>query len=781
MEELQEAIGSESDGSEEGPNYQFIDRGAESVSDSELEREEAKIEAQRRDGYLFYGNLNREYDSLDSADEARRMESIQRSDDEYRVMDRSDYSSDDGFVVADDESISGDQPYDSSVSSSSSDEEEKSIHGHSDDDSQQSELLSTFRKVMGPRRRRRLKKQGQRVGSSTTDVVDLVDDEDSTSLLNSLSLPSVSQQPLDSDSDDVIIHDSDSGNEAEQQTKRPKKEKEKKKEKSKVKYTETEEEEEEGGSGLKKYTETTKFGTYQVIRADYRFPEHFFGDEVPRIELEREAIIYINFILDQAGMEQIELPELPTRAAFLDEKPELLRDTMRRLAKQGLYRADRMRKTRPQKDVESELMQEVKRQLDPHYSLLHFKFERYYEPDPSSQVLTSEDSLWADEEREVIYAPSLTIPERTEGLAHFEYNQKLLDSHLWLDIPIVMTPPGTYYSTEKMPGFVTMPVDFDVVEMKAYLDETLPTIRMDRRRIRNRIHTVRYLQGQLRDNLELADVQVELWYEQAVEPLYQLMINYDKLSDCFVEGYIFIISSRFEEMEVDVRNMTLRLPPDFSGAAVVSLLTLHRKEMAKKHFLSVKTGRHNERIVKALVLLRDILKVKRVLIGHQLAPHHLGQFLAILNLKLHAETISQLPFEDVTIVVTVTRWKIDRKRKRLYLPCQFDRDQLFDFFSRSAKGRGGGAPPPPPPTEGVSGGGREGEEEGEEDGGLGRSEEEGVEVEAKTTVKGEGKEREGEGEREEGVGKGEGGEGEGGEEGKAGMAAAAATSHRLEL
>lgn len=55
------------------------------MDDDELEEEEAKIEAERRDGYLFYGNLNRELD-VDSEVESRLREEIEHSDDESILL-----------------------------------------------------------------------------------------------------------------------------------------------------------------------------------------------------------------------------------------------------------------------------------------------------------------------------------------------------------------------------------------------------------------------------------------------------------------------------------------------------------------------------------------------------------------------------------------------------------------------------------------------------------------------------------------------------------------------
>lgn len=39
----------------------------------------------------------------------------------------------------------------------------------------------------------------------------------------------------------------------------------------------------------------------KIVRSDYRFPVHFFNKDVPTTELEEEAVIYMNKLLEQAG------------------------------------------------------------------------------------------------------------------------------------------------------------------------------------------------------------------------------------------------------------------------------------------------------------------------------------------------------------------------------------------------------------------------------------------------------------------------------------------------
>lgn len=126
---------------------------------------------------------------------------------------------------------------------------------------------------------------------------------------------------------------------------------------------------------------------------------------------------------------------------------------------------------RPRGEIEDDLVREMKNQLDPDFSLKHWKFERDYVPDPHGDKLRKEDSMWMDGERIVHYHPSLSIPERTEALAALDDNLVHLEEGLWLDLPILFTPPGVYLAPSELKGFVTIPIDFKVIELKTYLDE----------------------------------------------------------------------------------------------------------------------------------------------------------------------------------------------------------------------------------------------------------------------------------------------------------------------
>lgn len=123
------------------------------------------------------------------------------------------------------------------------------------------------------------------------------------------------------------------------------------------------------------------------------------------------------------------------------------------------------------------MTREMKNHLDPDFSVRHWKFERDHRPDTTTDLLRAEDSMWIDGQRIIHYHPSLSIPQRTDALAALDANvPHLLDGPLWHDLPILFTPPGQYYRPSQLKGFLTIPIDFSLLELKTYLDEYHPSL-----------------------------------------------------------------------------------------------------------------------------------------------------------------------------------------------------------------------------------------------------------------------------------------------------------------
>jgi len=76
--------------------------------------------------------------------------------------------------------------------------------------------------------------------------------------------------------------------------------------------------------------------------------------------------------------------------------------------------------------------------------------------------------------------------------------------------------------------------------------------------------------------------------------------------------------------------------------------------------------------------LRDRLECKDVIIGHKLMDSKFLQFVAAVNLRRNVDALRRFELGEITIVLT-TRFKIDQKRMRLYVPWTFTEEQ-FDKF-----------------------------------------------------------------------------------------------------
>lgn len=91
-----------------------------------------------------------------------------------------------------------------------------------------------------------------------------------------------------------------------------------------------------------------------------------------------------------------------------------------------------------------------------------------------------------------------------------------------------------YYDPKELVGFVTIPLNFTIESLNAYLDKynapldslfsscrNLPQIRADRRKLRNQIYTARFFQAQVAEGLQ-ARVSIRANLTASLRPLQQI-------------------------------------------------------------------------------------------------------------------------------------------------------------------------------------------------------------------------------------------------------------------
>lgn len=412
----------------------------------------------------------------------------------------------------------------------------------------------------------------------------------------------------------------------------------------------------------------------QTVRADYRFPPHFFTQDVETAELEQEAVFYINSLLSQAGISAVGIEDIKTRRVD-KEVPDDQAEENQPKKKKSLH--DRLGPA--EKDP---LRKAMIKQLDPEFNMMLWK-ARFAEDTIKSvgDVLLPEDSPWMEMETQIFYAPSLTSTQRGEVLRDLRHNYDTLRHDLWSDIPIMFTNNNTYLRPDQLPGFLTIPHNFDLQELSDYIDVSLPEIRNQRRAIREQIITIRYYQQQLATAFRLGEIKFTGGSRtQVVEALIRMSHMADELEPFHLQSLTLDLSTKFTKFEFHPDRNLIEIPLPFDEHGFTSFLSKTEDDLRIHFKESTFTLVHQQRLAKISKSMAVHLGVKQVLISHSLSQSQFLQFVGMFNLKRHIEIFKKLGLEGVVLVIG-TRFELDRKHKRITVPFEFSNQELVNFLS----------------------------------------------------------------------------------------------------
>lgn len=254
------------------------------------------------------------------------------------------------------------------------------------------------------------------------------------------------------------------------------------------------------------------------VAASYYVPEHYYREPFSRELLERDIRMFLNDLLKQAGLPQMAINDVaedesnPAVEAQFDDDGDF----------HPKYR------TSPYRDAQA-LRKEFKSVLaafmDRHYPEAQIAIDKLgpdwglfvgIKPEAGIAARVTQLHHSSDRERKQLhYAPDLDGEERATGL--------LLVEELWAngsipaDIPIYITrEPNVFLLPSVLPGFLSIPLEFENEDLRAYLSENLKSIMITRYNMRGQIQENEYLVKQLTQALALGVVDLRASLENSL-------------------------------------------------------------------------------------------------------------------------------------------------------------------------------------------------------------------------------------------------------------------------
>lgn len=75
------------------------------------------------------------------------------------------------------------------------------------------------------------------------------------------------------------------------------------------------------------------------------------------------------------------------------------------------------------------------------------------------------------------------------------------------------------------------------------------------------------------------------------------------------------------------------------------------------------------------------LGAKKIFIGHRISQSKFLQFVGLFNLRRNSGLLKKLKLTDISVVIC-SKWKVDTKNKRLYIPWDFSEKEIVTYLSK---------------------------------------------------------------------------------------------------
>lgn len=255
---------------------------------------------------------------------------------------------------------------------------------------------------------------------------------------------------------------------------------------------------------------------YPSISSSLTLPESYFTTPFSRDFLERDVRIFLNDLLKQAGLPTMAVSDEDmnfARARFSADSQEI----SEQFENDGTYKP--RSSSNPYRDAQA-LRKEFKHILgaflDRHFPDAQMAIDKLG-PDWEMQVGHKPEAYIAmgvadlhhstDRERKQIhYEPSLDGEERAHGL--------LLVEELWSsglipnDIPVFITrDANSFLKPDALPGFISVPLEFENAVFQQYLKDNLRTIMIARYNLRGQLLETESLMRQFAKTLKLTRIE----------------------------------------------------------------------------------------------------------------------------------------------------------------------------------------------------------------------------------------------------------------------------------
>eukprot|EP01126_Amoeba_proteus_P025849 TRINITY_DN2569_c0_g1_i1.p1 TRINITY_DN2569_c0_g1~~TRINITY_DN2569_c0_g1_i1.p1 ORF type:complete len:277 (+),score=59.65 TRINITY_DN2569_c0_g1_i1:1094-1924(+) len=266
-----------------------------------------------------------------------------------------------------------------------------------------------------------------------------------------------------------------------------------------------------------------------------------------------------------------------------------------------------------------------------------------------------------------------------------KHSYKVLDHGTWSDLPVLFTNHDMYLDPANFPGFISIPLDFKVHELKMYLERNIPTIRRQRREIRNTVQSITFLQEQLQLRIDLNLVTYKLSSLTDVQEGLELILGVvDELDKFNLAGLTLVLSGDQEIPEINWKEETLYIPVPVDIEVLLFFLESHSKEFSIRFLKSTRTQEHRKRVMELCTTMARLLGAKRVLIGNSLSGNSFVQLVGLLNIRRLLVPLKEQGLEGWTLVLG-TGWNIDMAKRIFHVPFEFGMDEWDGFLARAGK------------------------------------------------------------------------------------------------
>jgi hypothetical protein len=294
---------------------------------------------------------------------------------------------------------------------------------------------------------------------------------------------------------------------------------------------------------------------FEFVRASYTFPQEYFDNPFPRENLERDVRLFLNDLLKQAGLPTMIVSE----PAFANEAANAAVEDQ--FDDDGSYRPrSNADPYRSEQALRKELKGVMAAFFDRHYPVAQMAVDklgvdwelRVGHKGEAQMALGIKDlhTMNERERKQLHYAPDLDGEQRAFGLLLVE--QLWEDGTIPSDIPVYITKqPNLFLAPEALPGFISIPLEFNNEDFKQYLEQNLKPIMVTRYNIRAQIQESEYFIKQLTETLKLATLDVRTKLEHALICLSSLNTAKDDLFKRYrhcTEGMVWhIVDPKFSK------------------------------------------------------------------------------------------------------------------------------------------------------------------------------------------------------------------------------------------